>query len=53
MNNWKVWMVEYDFVETKYGRVIPKMLKMGFTAKDEAERWASENTVDGVVLGYE
>lgn len=40
--------VDFDFVQTKYG-IRNMSIKGGFKTREEAQRWADENTTDGIV----
>lgn len=43
------YIVEYDFVETPYGKR-NNFIKFGFKTGKEAMMWAEQNTKDGVVV---
>lgn len=44
---WTEWWVEYGYIDTKYG-LRAEWIKV-FKTKEEAEKWAAENTTDGKV----
>jgi hypothetical protein len=49
----KTYMVEWNFIETKYNGLSPEWIKMGFKSEKEAREWAEANTTDGRVIGME
>ncbi len=49
-NDMTTYMVEWNFIETKYNGLSPEWIRMGFKTKEEAIEFAKNNTTDGIVI---